>query len=239
MPDTNLPFQDHKLSAYIAEPEDPGPWPGIVVIHDALGMTKDVRRQCDWLAKAGYLAAAPDLFGGGNLFNCIFTAIRQYYKRKGSFFDKIETTRQHLLNHPNSNKKVGVIGFCFGGGFAVILCAGYGFDAASVNYGPLPKDAELLLQKACPVVGSFGAKDHSLRGTPQRLEQILTDHQIDHDIKEYENAGHAFMNSHHPKDIPMVLKFFAFITGEGGYVPDATKDARQRIIAFFDRYLKA
>ncbi len=238
MPDLNLAYKDETFLTYVAHPLAKKPYPGVVVIHDALGMSTDIRNQCDWLAKHGYLAAAPDLFSGRSFFGCMFTIIKELNKRSGPVFDKVELTKQYLLNHPTSNGKVGVIGFCFGGGFAIILSAGYGFDSASVNYGPLPKNAHDTLKNACPIVGSYGAMDRTLKGTADRLEEILTDHHIVHDVKEYKNTDHSFMNNHDPREVPMFIKVISKVFGGGAYHADSTIDARSRIISFFDKTLR-
>ena len=95
------------------------------------------------------------------------------------------------------------MGSGLGGGFALLLAADRGFDASSVNSGAVPKDAVELLADACPIVGSYGAHDPTLRGDADRLAGALAANGIDHDVAVYPDAGHSFLNDHDPAEAPL------------------------------------
>ena len=113
-----------------------------------------------------------------------------------------------------------------------MLVSSHGFSAASIIYGgKLPEDVEDFLTTACPVIGSYGAKDRWNQGVADQLRRALERALVPHDVQEYPDAGHSFMNNHR-------YFFFKLLRFTGiAYNEPATVDARRRIAAFFHAHL--
>lgn len=240
MPTTSIPTRNDAppVPAYLATPvptsDRSGPWPGVVVVHDAFGITDDMRQQADWLAAAGYVTVVPDLYARGGMLRCVKTTFAQLAAQSGPAFDELAAARTWLAASPSCTGVIGVIGFCMGGGFALMLAARPGYSAASVNYGPPPKDVDRLLAGACPVVASFGGRDRSLPGAAGKVERALASAGVPHDVKEYPDARHGFLNR-----LTAVSPATAVLKVLGvGYDHAAAADAQDRILRFFDVHLR-
>jgi len=148
------------IDGYLAVPSvevsGEGPWPGVVVVHDALGFNDDVRQIAGRFATAGYVAIVPNLYARGGALRCIRGVFKALNAGSGPAFDDIEAARRLIAGRGDCTGRIGVVGFCLGGGFA-LLTAARGFQASAPYYGMLPKDLALL-DGACPVVSSFGKK---------------------------------------------------------------------------------
>ena len=233
MPDMSYAASSTELSAYLALPRGPGPWPGVVVVHDALGLGDDIREQAGHFAAAGYLSFAPDLYSGRGI-RCVLATLQASRSGRGPAYDDIEAARQWLTEREDCTGRVGIIGFCMGGGFAVLSTPRYDFDAASVNYGEVPADATERLRGACPIVASYGRRDRTLRGRAARLELALSELAVPHDVKEYADAGHSFLNR---INAGPVLGSLLQVTHFNYHHPSA-EDAWRRILTFFDEHLR-
>jgi len=221
------------LRGYLATPTGTGPHPGVVLIHEIFGIDDVMRRHADRLAGMGYLTLAVDLFSAGGAVRCLVSSMIAMIRGRGRAFADIEAARDYLTGSTDCTGKIGVIGFCMGGGFA-LLTANTGYDAAAVNYGQLPRDRESALAGACPIVGSYGGRDPSLRGATRKLSETLNQTGVQHDIKEYPAASHAFLND--AEAGPRVLRPLLRVAGIGPE-PDSARDAWNRIEAFFADHL--
>jgi carboxymethylenebutenolidase len=232
--DVTIPTSAGSIAGYLATPQPEvsgdGPWPAVVIVHDAFGLSDDIREIADRFSTAGYFALVPDLYARGGFVRCVQAVFRQLFAAEGQAFDDIDAARTELLSHPDCSGKVGVAGFCMGGGFALVT-ASRGFDASAPYYGPMPRHDDVF-DEACPIVASFGGKDLGLKGSAEKLDRILTERGIVHDVKEYPDAGHGFANRLPVGPFAPLMR----ITGTG-YHHGSTADAWRRVLAFFSTHL--
>ncbi len=234
--DVHLDAADGRtVDAIMTSPNGEGPWPGIVVIHEIFGIDAEMHKHLRHLADLGYLAVMPNLYTDGGMRRCLIGTLKSLRTGRGRAYADIEAARQFMLDDPSCTRAVGVLGFCMGGGFALMTAAS-GFDVASVNYGDIPVDVDAALGGSCPVVGSYGAKDVTKKGAAAKLESALTRLEIPHEVKEYPDAGHVFMNDKlngWPWLRPIVR------VAHFGPDPVAAADAWARIEKFFAAHLES
>jgi len=219
------------IDALLGTPPGEGPWPGVVVVHDAVGYGPDNESISRRIAQAGYVALTPNMYARGGRARCITRVMRELLTQRGRALDDVLAARDHLLGMPQCAGQVGIAGFCMGGQFALILSP-QGFGAAAPFYGtPLPRHLSETLDGDCPIVASFGARDPLGRSAGDRLRKITTTKKITADIKTYPGAGHSFANKLPAQPLIRIAGF--------GYDEAATEDAWRRVFAFFGEHLQS
>lgn len=229
-----------RIEAYLAEPLDQRPTGGIVVIHHMPGYdegTKEITRR---FAAEGYLAICPNLYTreapGASPDDAAAAARAQGGVPDERLVGDVAACAQKLRQMPQSNSKVGVIGYCSGGRQAFLAACSLPLQAAIDCYGAFvvgtpPEGMPLKVgpiadkapQLSCPLLGLFGADDqHPSPAEVQELDAILTAAGKPHEFHSYEGAGHAFFSTDRPS-----------------YRPEAAKDGWQRIWTFLTANLEA
>jgi carboxymethylenebutenolidase len=221
---------DGPIDALLNIPQGQGPWPGVVVIHDAFGYRPDKESINDRIARAGYLALTPNMYARGGRLRCITRVMRELMTQRGRALDDVLAARDHLQSRTECSGRVGIAGFCMGGQFALVMSP-KGFGASAPFYGtPLPRHLSETLDGACPIVASFGSRDPLGRGAPDRLREVTAAKQIAADIKVYPGAGHSFANILPAQPLLRITGF--------GYDEAASEDAWSRVFAFFGEHLR-
>ena len=211
------------MESYFVRPEGPGPFPALVVIHEAFGLNDNIRGIASRFAEQGYATLAVDLFSNRNRVLCMLQAfhgmlIRPLHNPVLADLSASITFLQKQLGV--DAERIGAVGFCMGGGYALQLAAtDKGMKAASVFYGAAPKPLEVFAQ-SCPIIGSYPEKDFTASGA-RELDAVLEKNEIPHDIKFYDNTQHSFFNRQRTP-----------------FEVEASKDAWQRMLLFFNEHLR-
>jgi carboxymethylenebutenolidase len=210
--------------------------PAVIVLHEILGLNDDIRRICRHFADAGYVALAPDFMHGlGPRPICMARFMRGLAKgASGQPFRRLDAARGWLsARHDVDETRVGVVGFCIGGGFALLYAAGTDIAVVAPFYAALPADAERALIGVCPVVASYGGRDRVFGAYAERLKSALIALDVPHDVKTYADAGHSFMNQHGG-----LLGWVARRSPlHAGYHGPSAEDAWARTFEFLGRHL--
>ncbi len=234
-----------ELTAFYAEPEGPAgttpdaplpPQPAVIVVHEIMGLNDDIRRIATRFADSGYVALAPDLVGAGFKPLCIARFVQGMGRgATGRPYREMRAFHDWLAKRPQVDAdRIGMAGFCAGGGFAILYAAAGGRDLRAVApfYARLPADMSVIPQ-VCPVVASYGGRDRALGANGPRLDAALEAAGIPHDVKTYPDAGHSFMNQHDGV-LGAVMRRGP---SRAGFDPDASEDAWARMLAFFGEHL--
>ena len=182
---------------FLALPEGAGPHPGVVVIHEAYGLNDNISDIAGRFAEAGYAALAVDLFAGRNRAVCMARYMTGMLigavNRPG--IDDLKSSLTFLAKLPEVDaQRLGAIGFCLGGGFAIAwACTDSRLKAIAPFYATNPRPLDVV-SRLCPVVGSYPERDFTAR-SGRALDQALTRQGITHDIKIYPGAAHSFFNN--------------------------------------------
>jgi carboxymethylenebutenolidase len=233
------PKGNGQMRGYLAEPANPGTHPvhgrppgdrrrgaspAVVVIHENRGLNPYIEDVARRLAAEGYVAFAPDALTplGGYPGN---------EDKAREMFPKLDAAkmREDLLAavefvklRPDFNGKVGVVGFCFGGGIANLIATRYPDLGGAVPYYGMQPPAEEAAKIKCPMLIHYASEDPRINAGWPAFEKVLKEHHVKYEAYIYPGTQHGFHNDTTPR-----------------YDEAAAKLSWQRTLEFFKTHLKA
>lgn len=223
--EVSFPSGNETVHGILYTPSAPGRYPAIVVIHEWWGLVPWVKQQAEELSQQGYVTLAVDLYRGKTADNPMLAheLMRGLPQDRGIRDLVSAATYLKTLKKVNPNR-IGAVGWCMGGSFAAqFAVADPNLRAVAINYGALPTDPASLKRIHAAILGNFGALDPGI--TPADVHDFAQSMKAlgkPANVKEYPDAGHAFENP----------------DNQHGYRPADSKDAHERMRAFFHRYLQ-
>jgi carboxymethylenebutenolidase len=218
------PSQGGDLTSLLALPPGAGPFPAVVVIHESFGLNDDIKDVTRRFAGEGYAALGVDLFSNGPRLVCMARFFSGLFLNSldHSGIRGLRASLDYLAGRPEVDAgRVGAVGYCLGGSFAIAwACGDDRLRAIAPYYAQNPRPLGAV-ERLCPVVGSYPTGDPISTSDGRKLDAELGRQGIEHDIKHYPGAGHSFFNQTSRR-----------------YNEAAAEDSWRRVLAFFEERVK-
>lgn len=218
----HYPGETGDVSAHLALPTESLKHPGIIVIHENRGLNPHTRDVAERVALEGFVAIAPDALSplGGTPEDVDEARSMIQQLDTSSTVKNFVAAVRYLKTHPQTTGKVGVMGFCWGGGMTnQVVVNSTDVQAAVPFYGRQPA-SEDVPKITCPLLLHYAGRDERINAGIPAFEAALKDAGIEYKIFMYEGAEHAFFNDTGPR-----------------YHEAAAKLAWERTITFFKQKL--
>lgn len=220
---TTFPLNAQTIPAYLAQPDDAAKYPALVVIQEWWGLVPHIKEVAERFAREGFIALAPDLYHGQ------VAAEPDEARKLAMALDRTRAVSEILAAvaylrslDVTAPKKIGLVGWCMGGGLVLSTAAQGDSIGAVVAFYGRPLDANDTAKLRAPVLGLYAEKDHGIPPDAARaFEAELQRHGITHTIHVYSGVEHAFFNDSRPHI----------------YNCAAAEDAWQKTLAWFRKYL--
>jgi carboxymethylenebutenolidase len=205
--DLSISTADGPMRLYEAVPDNP-PIAAIIVIQEAFGVNEHIEDVTRRFATAGYYAVAPDMFhrsGGGTVDYGDFAAVIPHFVALASddaILADVDAALDYLRNVGFADRRIGIVGFCFGGRVSFLTAthrsigAAVGFYGGGIVTARFPQFPALIEGAATmdtPWLGLFGDRDEGIPvADVEQLRKALTDAPVPAEIVRYADAEHGF-----------------------------------------------